>query len=249
MKIPSALKIALLAVAATVFYTYVGQLVPQKEVLPPEVIELDANMTPEELAETGKEIFEGKGICSTCHSIGKSGLLRFPDLAGIGSRAATRIPGISGLRYLTDSLYDPDGFIVDGFNPGMPVINKPPIGLTDPEILAVVAYLQTLGGTLTVTIDTVLPVAGSEAAQTEAAPDEAEASQDLLERFECASCHYLDRPGQLKASSLYDIGSRMDKNAILASMLSDHQNEGFLTQATVEDLRQVVDLLAAKGGN
>ena len=41
-----------------------------------------------------------------------------------------------------------------GFNPGMPVINKPPIGLTDQEILCVIAYLQTLGGTATVTLQT-----------------------------------------------------------------------------------------------
>ena len=45
-------------------------------------------------------------------------------------------------------------FIVPGFNPGMPAINKPPIGLTDQEILCVIAYLQTLGGTPTVTLQT-----------------------------------------------------------------------------------------------
>ncbi len=44
-----------------------------------------------------------------------------------------------------------------GFNPGMPVISKPPIGLTDDEILAVIAYLQSLGGTTTVTMQTKLP--------------------------------------------------------------------------------------------
>jgi hypothetical protein len=43
---------------------------------------------------------------------------------------------------------------VPGFNPGMPVINKPPIGLTDQEILCVIAYLQTLGGTPSVTLQT-----------------------------------------------------------------------------------------------
>ena len=44
-------------------------------------------------------------------------------------------------------------FIVPGFNPGMPVINKPPIGLTDQEILAVIAYLQSLGGKAPVTLE------------------------------------------------------------------------------------------------
>jgi hypothetical protein len=43
---------------------------------------------------------------------------------------------------------------VKGFNPGMPAIHKPPIGLTDQEILAVIAYLQSLGGTPTVTLET-----------------------------------------------------------------------------------------------
>ena len=36
----------------------------------------------------------------------------------------------------------------------MPPINKPPIALTDQEILCVIAYLQTLGGTPTVTLQT-----------------------------------------------------------------------------------------------
>jgi len=36
----------------------------------------------------------------------------------------------------------------------MPTINKPPIGLTDQEILCVIAYLQSLGGTPTVTLQT-----------------------------------------------------------------------------------------------
>jgi hypothetical protein len=36
----------------------------------------------------------------------------------------------------------------------MPEINKPPIGLSDEEILTVIAYLQSLGGTPTVTLKT-----------------------------------------------------------------------------------------------
>ena len=51
-------------------------------------------------------------------------------------------------------MYEPDSYVVEGFNPGMPVINEPPIGLTDQEILVVIAYLQSLGGTPTVTLQT-----------------------------------------------------------------------------------------------
>jgi len=61
---------------------------------------------------------------------------------------------MSDVEYLAQSMYEPDAYIVEGFTRGMPRINKPPIGLTDQEILCVIAYLQTLGGTPTVTMTT-----------------------------------------------------------------------------------------------
>ncbi len=144
----------MLVLATTAFYTWVGQLVPQKEVQPPQETVLRSDMTTEDMAKVGREIMEGKGLCITCHTIGKSGALRFPDLDGVAIRAATRIPGLSDIDYLAQSMYEPDSYIVEGFNPGMPTINKPPIGLTDQEILCVIAALQSLGGKPTVTLQT-----------------------------------------------------------------------------------------------
>lgn len=152
--IPHSVRIGGLVVAATAFYTYVGQMVPQNEVLPPEEIVIRADLSTPEMVEVGREIAEGKGLCRTCHTIGQSGALRFPDLDGVASRAQTRIPGMSDVEYFAQSLYEPDIFIVEGFNPGMPAINRAPIGLTDQEILCVIAYLQSLGGTPTVTLQT-----------------------------------------------------------------------------------------------
>jgi cytochrome c oxidase subunit 2 len=120
-------------------------------------------MAPEELRKVGLEVMNGKGLCFTCHTVGKKGALRFPDLEGVGARAGSRIAGLSDTDYLAQSLYEPDKFIVEGFNPGMPVISKPPIGLSDDEIRAVVAYLQSLGGTPTVTSETQLPGAAAAA--------------------------------------------------------------------------------------
>ena len=166
MTIPIPLRIFGLTVATTAFYTLVGQLVPQKEVHPPKEAELKKDMTSDQVVKAGQEIFEGKGLCTTCHTLGKSGALRFPDLGGIGSRAASRKPGLSDVDYLAESIYDPNLFIVPGFNPGMPVINKPPIGLSDQEILAVIAYLQSLGGKVSVTLDSkVWPLASTAGAQ------------------------------------------------------------------------------------
>jgi len=169
VKVPIVLKIAVLTVAATGFYTYVGQLVPQKEVQPPVETKLAATMTTGDLVNTGKTIVEGKGSCLPCHTVGKtSGPFRFPDLAGVGSRAAHRVPGFTDLQYFAQTLYHPNDYIVPGFTPGMPTINKPPIGLTDGEIRAVIAYLQSLGGTPNITMQTVIPY--SEAAAGGGAP-------------------------------------------------------------------------------
>ena len=154
MRIPHIIRIGALILATTGFYTYVGQMVPQKEVQPPKETALGGDMSTADMAKIGREIMEGKGICLTCHTIGKSGALRFPDLAGVGARAGNRVPGLSDVEYFAQSLYEPFAFVVPGFPPAMPPVNQPPIGLTDQEILCVIAALQTLGGTPTVTMKT-----------------------------------------------------------------------------------------------
>jgi mono/diheme cytochrome c family protein len=154
MRVPLIVRIGALVLATTGFYAYVGQMVPQKEVQPPQEIVLRKDLTTADMVKVGREIMEGKGLCFTCHTIGKTGALRFPDLAGVDVRAKTREPGFSDVEYFAQAMYEPNAFIVPGFNPGMPTINKPPIGLTDQEILCVIAYLQTLGGTPTVTLQT-----------------------------------------------------------------------------------------------
>ena len=51
-------------------------------------------------------------------------------------------------------MYEPLAYVVKGFPPAMPPVNQPPIGLTDEEILSVIAALQALGGKPTVTMKT-----------------------------------------------------------------------------------------------
>ncbi len=245
-------QLVVLTVGLTGFYMMVGQAVPQKEVHPPEVVEMAADISTDELVEIGQEIFNGKGICATCHTIGKSGALRFPDLAGIATTAATRIPGYTALDYLAESLYEPDIFIVPGFNPGMAKIDKPPIGLTSQEILAVIAYLQTLGGTATVTLETKTVYTGgalgggTAAASNGDAPAAAEttavASAGPLDAHGCTTCHYADRPGTLQASSLYDVGARLDRDQLFLA-LTQHESEQNLDQVTIDELQSLVQTM------
>ena len=154
MRVPLIIRIGALVLATTGFYAYVGQMVPQKEVQPPAEIVLKSDLTTADMVKVGREIMEGKGLCLSCHTIGKTGALRFPDLAGVDVRAMTRVPGLNDVEYFAQSMYDPTAYVVAGFPPAMPPINKPPISLSDQEILCVIAYLQTLGGTPTVTLQT-----------------------------------------------------------------------------------------------
>ena len=154
MRIPHSIRVGALVLATTAFYGYVGQLVPQKEVQPPQETTLTSDLTTADMAKIGRQIMEGKGFCLTCHTIGKTGALRFPDLAGVDVRAKSRVQGLNDVEYFAQSMYEPAAYVVAGFPPAMPPVNKPPIGLTDQEILCVIASLQTLGGTPTVTLQT-----------------------------------------------------------------------------------------------
>lgn len=260
-KIPITVQLVILTLALTGLYTMVGQAVPQKEVQPPEVIEIAQDVSPEEMAEIGREIYEGKGICYTCHA----NTSRYPDLQGIATRAATRRPGYSALDYLAESLYEPDAYIVEGFNPGMPVINKPPVGLTDDEILTVIAYLQTLGGTPTVTMETQhaynggslagageapVAVADAEAPGTGApgtgAPGDASAEGPLAS-YGCVKCHSTDPDVKLEGPGLYDVGSRLGRDQILAALVY-HEGDDGLDQVSQAELQQLVAVMTEMKG-
>lgn len=266
MKVPVGLRIALLTVGATIFYTYVGQLVPQNVVEPPEVTELSEDMTVEEMIATGREIAEGKGLCLTCHTIGQSGALRFPDLQGIGARAATRVSGMSAEEYLRQSLYEPDAYVVSGFDPGMPAVDRPPIGLTDEEILTVIAFLQSLGGEVTVSLSGSSGQAASAPAEssTPAAPERpppaetAEATPTasdenggaaLLRIHGCTGCHNLDSPDRLQADSFADIGARLSYSEILEKILiprAGHEPAEFVGQTTISQAQEMARFLATR---
>ena len=157
LSVPMPVRLVLLVVGTTAFYMYLGQIVPQEEAHPPPPVLISAEMTTEDLIRIGAELADGKGQClAACHNIGSSGPSRYPDLGGIGNRAATTVDGLSDIEYLAQSLYDPSAYVVPGYEDGMQAMDQPPISLSDDEIKAVIAWLQSLGGTPTVTLDTEL---------------------------------------------------------------------------------------------
>lgn len=272
------LKIFGFTVVVIAFYAYVGQMVPQQRAYPPETTELSADMSTEEMVEVGREIVEGKGTCMQCHTLGEEGALRFPDLANIGARAGDRREGYSDVEYLAESLYEPNAHIVEGFNPGMPPIADPPIGLSDQEILAVIAYLQSLGGTPTVSMDTELayqteeaagapssaPASSSPGEDAEAAAPEDLDGETLFSNYQCGACHTVDEPTRGVGPSLYDVGSRMSRAQIYEAIMDPDatvaegfqpnlmsgtlESTGFYSEVSAQELKTLVDYLASQTG-
>jgi len=226
------------------FYMYIGLIVPQTTIYPPETTDFRSDLTPAELAAAGEDIVAGKGACLVCHATGTlEAALRYPNLENIGAVAASRVDSLSDVAYLAQSLYEPDLFIVDGFLPGMLPVNRPPIGLTDAEILAVIAYLQNLGGEPTVTLKTKLYYQ-SDSVRV-ALPEEPMTLQTrsrtpqtvgprgsrLFANYFCATCHLVDAPNPtdpgtvpLRGPSLYDVGSRLSRAALYESILEPDLN-------------------------
>jgi cytochrome c oxidase subunit 2 len=67
--------------------------------------------------ERGREIFEDRDRtrCVWCHTL--DGSVRVgPSLQGISERAGDRVPGLSAVEYLRQSILDPPAYIVDGFD-------------------------------------------------------------------------------------------------------------------------------------
>lgn len=227
----TALKIFGFTILVAAFYSYVGQMVPQTVTYPPEETELASDMTTEDLVEVGQDIVEGRGTCLACHTFSGETGGRFPDLAGIGAVAGDRREGMSDVEYLAESLYEPNTFVVEGFLPGMPPAAQPPVDLSDQEILAVIAYLQSLGGEPTVTLETELSwqseenSGGSEAsAEAPSAPPAQASTQNLsgeqiYETYACGTCHSVSEPTPMIGPSLYDVGSRLSTEEIYESIL------------------------------
>ena len=232
------LKIFVFNVVVIAFFLYVGNSIPQLRQDPPKELVLAADAPAEDFIKAGQDIFYGnKGTCALCHEIGKKGE-RCPDLAGVGARAETRIheegykgKATNGAEYIVESVMDPTAYVVEGYQPVMPPIGRQ---LNDLELVAVVSFLQSQGGEVTVNGQSrfpkwrgegggavaaaATPTAGSAAAA--AAPSPAGMSGPaLVQKWACVTCHNFDKPDKLIGPSLWDIGTRKDANYIRESIL------------------------------
>src|SRR4029077_10155859 len=153
MRVPVGVKVGAFALFVMGTYTYYANSIPQIQSKPPAELSLEGgNVTPAQLVKAGEEIFKTKGTCEICHRIGQKGT-RAPDLAGVGARAGKTKPGMSAKAYIIESLLQPTAYVVEGYPPIMPAVDKPPIGLNRSELWALTAFLESLGGTVDVTLN------------------------------------------------------------------------------------------------
>jgi mono/diheme cytochrome c family protein len=254
--------VVLFALEATLVYTIIGNLVPQIESRPQAELQLSPDATPEQLVKAGEQLFYGKGTCALCHSIDPSEAARCPQLGAgplgpaIGTRAEERVKEAGykgkakdGTDYLIESLTHPQDYLVQGFPPIMPVINKPPISLNNDEIAAVAAFLQSVqGGKVTVTPKMVAAFTGTEAptqpgtaaAQPVVATATNRSPEQLTAELACIACHKFNEAGPLVGPSLWDIGARHDDAYIRQSILEPNAviTEGFPPGLMPPDLGQ-----------
>src|SRR5437867_4390627 len=160
MRLPVAVKVGAFSLVVMGTYTYYANSIPQIQSKPPAELSLEGgNVTPAQLVKAGEEIFHTKGTCEICHRIGQKGT-RAPDLAGIGARAGKTKPGMSAKQYIIESLLQPGAYIVECYPNIMPQVDKPPIALNRSELWALVAFLESLGGNVDVTLDDIPKTAG-----------------------------------------------------------------------------------------
>ena len=205
MQVPVTLKVSAFALLVMGVYTYYANSIPQLQSRPPEELSLEeGKVTVEQLIKAGEEIFKGKGACEICHRIGQKGT-RAPDLAGVGARAAKSKPGVNAKAYLIESLLDPSAHLVQGYPAIMPKADKPPIALNRSEVWAMTAFLESLGGTVTVKLDDIPKTAGTPAGGAAPAaelmlPGDPKAGQAIfMGKAACIACH---KAGSIGASPL-----------------------------------------------
>ncbi len=80
--------------------------------------------------------------CATCHALEPDVVIVGPSLAGIATRAGTRVPGQSAEAYIRDSMMAPGDYVVAGFQNVM-VRNLADM-LSSDQINDLIAFLMTL---------------------------------------------------------------------------------------------------------
>jgi mono/diheme cytochrome c family protein len=96
--------------------------------------------TPDPMVVKGQQVFNSH--CATCHALVPNTIIIGPSLAGVATRAETRVQGMTADEYIQMSILRPGDYVVEGFNNVM--IANFAKDLTSEDMNALVVFLLTL---------------------------------------------------------------------------------------------------------
>jgi mono/diheme cytochrome c family protein len=244
-------------------YTLIANKIPQVQSEVPRALALGANVTPEQLVSAGGQLYQGAGGCTACHGLGTRAPNLLTDEQGqgqIGVRCGTRVSGKSCKAYLYESLTAPGTFVVNGYEPIMPDLSRT---LSPQQLWALVAYLESLGGTVDVSGSDIPATEGTGgAAPAGGGTKFANGSTDpmtIIRAGGCLACHKLGAEGGAIGPPLSGIGRRLSPALLREAILTPDARvargyekfkgvmpKTFGDQLTASQLESLVQFLASQ---
>lgn len=265
------LRVMVFSVLTLLVFTGFANLLPQVQSDAPSDEEVPAGaMDMPAFIAYGEELFSGAGTCTLCHN----DLGRAPDLLQIDLRAdfEARLadPLYDGPKdiesYLRESLVMPSAYVVPGFGKKgtndtespMPAADKPPIGLNDVQMDAIIAFLEDLAGyEPTVALPTdeeAAPVPETPAATGDQGEAAATTAEEAIDKYFCAACHDLFGSEADLGPGLRGVGARLGEGGIMVAILDpnaeitegyepDIMPQDFAQQMSASELKLITDYL------
>jgi mono/diheme cytochrome c family protein len=246
-------------------YTLIANKIPQVQSEVPRALSLGANVTPEQLASAGDQLYHGAGGCTACHGLGTRAPNLLTDEKGqgpIGARCDKRVSGKACKAYLFESLTTPGAFVVSGYEPIMPDVSRT---LSPQQIWALIAYLESQGGTVDVSatdIPAAAPSPGGGGAVPAAGPGIANGSTDpmaIIRGAGCLGCHKVGSEGGPVGPDLTRIGARLSSAQLREAVLEPDAKiakgyekfagvmpKNFGTQLTAAQFESLIRFLASR---
>lgn len=246
-------------------YTLIANKIPQVQSEVPQALSLGANVTPEQLVSAGELLYQGAGGCTACHGLGTRAPNLLTDEKGqgqIGARCATREAGKSCKAYLHESLTSPGAFVVTGYEPIMPDLSRT---LSPQQIWALVAFLESQGGTVDVTssdIPAAASNAGGGSGGSGGSRGIAGGSTDplaIIRAAGCIGCHKIAGEGGAIGPDFDHVGGRISASLIREAILAPDARiargyekfkgimpKNFGDQLTAAQLESLVQFLASR---
>lgn len=129
---------------------------------------LSGNVSGQTPVEAGRDLFENKLGCASCHQGNDQG--RGPNLAGVAGKEVRLASGqtvVADDEYLRNSILNPTGQIVEGYQPIMPTFKGQ---VTEEQLVQLIAYIKSLGGNTTTGATTRTAATNSSTTMTGGAP-------------------------------------------------------------------------------